>query len=620
MSVVAASYAGGPADRLATFARAGVLESADVHVALRLGELAQETSEDVLLGVALTVRAVRHGSVCLDLPEAAEALRVDEADEDTRILLEALDVPPPDSWAASLAASPLVATDLAGGPTRPLRLVGHLLYLDRYWREESLIADCVDERRSRAPVALDVVRLGDTLGRLFPDPEPDRQRLAVAVAAHRWVTVLAGGPGTGKTTTVAKLLVTLQDQAGGSRLRVALAAPTGKAAARLEEAVRRAADGLQAPDRAVLDGLAATTLHRLLGWAGGGARFRHDRDNPLPYDVIVVDEASMVPLTMMARLVEALRDSCRLVLVGDPDQLASVEAGAVLGDLVRRPAPAETTELELATAAPAEASDLPAEVAREAVVTLTRVHRTALAEGETPTDIDALARAINAQRADEVIRILREGAGVELVAPEDLDGVRDDVVGAGTSLLEHATAGRALEAVRALDQHRVLCAHRRGPYGVATWGREVEDWLREALPSYATDGLWYVGRPLLVTSNDPGLGVYNGDTGVVVLRDGRPRAVFGKGGDTLEFAVSRLSDVTTVHAMSVHKSQGSEFSAVTLVLPEHTSPLLSKELFYTAVTRARRAVRVVGTEESVRAAVNRRVQRASGLALVGARR
>ncbi len=596
---------------LAEFVDAGVLESADVHVATRLAHLAAEQDEMVRLAVALAVRAVRHGAVCLELAQVQGSVGVEDADDDTVAKLAALQWPDPQVWTSTLRESPLVAVDDTGGPGRPLRLVGGLLYLDRYWRQEEVIARAVDERRRREAPSVDVDRLRVALARLFPSPAPDRQRLAAAVAVQRWMTVLAGGPGTGKTTTVAKLLAGLRDQPGAP-LRIALAAPTGKAAARLEEAVREVVDTLDAADRDRLGQLPATTIHRLLGWKPGArTRFKHDRDNRLPYDVVVVDEASMVSLTLMARLVDALRVDTRLILVGDPDQLASVEAGAVLGDLVQRPAPAVTEpQADLSDLVPAEVAELDrSELARtrgSGVVTLTHVHR----HGGT---IKALAEAIKAADADQVIELLAAGEGVRLTAPDDLVEVRDDVVQAGLALRSSALAGDGPAALAALGRHRLLCAHREGPFGVSHWSRQVEEWLRQEQPEYARAGLWYVGRPLLVTSNDRDLGLFNGDTGVVVDLNGQPTAVFGKGDGIQTFATNRLSEVATVHAMSVHKSQGSQFDGVTLVLPEPTSPLLTRELFYTAVTRAKSQVRVVGTPEAVRAAVGRRIQRASGL-------
>ncbi|HEY8720704.1 AAA family ATPase, partial [Pengzhenrongella sp.] len=320
---------------LRDFNRAGILSAADVHVARRLGVLGGEQDEAVLLAAALAVRSTRHGSVMLDLA-TAHATTSPDVDEDP-VPGADVDVPLawPTDWVVRAAASVLV-----GGPLddrsqgdRPLRMLGSRLWLARYWGQEEQVARELVDRCAARPNDLDAVVLGAGLDRLFAAGLDDDQRTAAATCALTRVSVLAGGPGTGKTTTVARLLALLREQ--HPTLRIALAAPTGKAAARLEEAVRAQAAVLPAADRVRLGDLPATTLHRLLGWRPDArSRFRHDATNRLPLEVVVVDEASMVSLTMMARLLEALRPTTRLVLVGDPDQLASVEAGAVLGDLV----------------------------------------------------------------------------------------------------------------------------------------------------------------------------------------------------------------------------------------------------------------------------------------------
>jgi exodeoxyribonuclease V alpha subunit len=385
---------------------------------------------------------------------------------------------------------------------------------------------------------------------------------------------------------------------------VALAAPTGKAAARLEEAVHDEAARLpvDAAQRERLQAARASTIHRLLGWLPGNrSRFRHGRGNRLPHDVVIVDETSMVSLTLMARLLEAVRGEARLVLLGDPEQLASVEAGAVLGDVV----------------GPAATRDVPAaEGLGAGVVVLRRVHRFGGA-------IAALAAAVQRGDADAAVAALGAGGeGLEWVdadpaapgsAPR-LAGVRGAAVAAGRAMLEAAREGRGRDALDALDAFRLLCAHRRGPHGVAAWSERVEAWLGGELPATGADGPWYPGRPLLVTENDHGLRLYNGDTGVVVARpDGRLRAVFDRPGGLLEVSPTRLAAVETVHAMTVHKAQGSQFDALAVLLPDPSSPILTRELLYTAVTRARRRLIVVGTEAAVRAAVGRPVARASGL-------
>jgi exodeoxyribonuclease V alpha subunit len=606
---------------LRTFNEAGVLAAADAHVAGRVGQLGAETDERVLLAAALAVRGARLGSVCLDLAQVRHTVTVDDTGAAD---LAELPWPATAAWLSACEASPLVAVGVDGDPWRPLRLVDGLLYLDRYWRQEEHVRQELDVRAARPAPVVDAARLQSALQRLFPGDPSDRQRLAAAACALGWVTVVAGGPGTGKTTTVAKVMALLRDQPG-EPARMALAAPTGKAAARLQEAVRAAAAGLDPADQDRLGEPSAATLHRLLGARPGSrSRFVHDRNNRLSYDVIVVDETSMVSLTLMSRLLAAVRSDARLILVGDPDQLASVEAGAVLGDLVARPAmptPSRVDRLPAGSAPlePATAADLD-----RGVVRLTRNWR----YGDA---ISALAQAVQSGDADAVLRLLRRSApAVSFMetdpltgpVPAGLGGLREDVVAAGGELAEAARAGDAPVALDRLNRHRLLCAHRHGAYGVTRWTVEVERWLTAALGGYAADGLWYRGRPLLVTANDYDLKLYNGDTGVVV--DGGSPAgaqgdehgvvvAFGRGGAPVLVSPSRLSAVQTVHAMTIHRSQGSQFERISVLLPPAESPLLTRELFYTAITRATERVRVIGTEEAVRAAVERPVVRASGL-------
>jgi exodeoxyribonuclease V alpha subunit len=519
-----------------------VFDPADVHVAQRLTALAKEPDERVALAVAYVVRALRSGSVCVDL----------KSDEMTDL-------------AEAVRVSPL----LADPPI--LRLNGDLLYLDRYWLEEQQVCDDILAMVTPRPA----VPTPD-IDRLFPAGF-EEQRAAAKLALSQGLTVLTGGPGTGKTTTVARLLALL---ASGKRLRIALAAPTGKAAARLQEAVQLEVGKLSSSDQQALSGLHATTLHRLLGSRPDtSARFRHHRGNRLPHDVIVVDETSMVSLTMMARLLEAVRPDSRLLLVGDPDQLASVEAGAVLADLVDGLGEAQIAALKTS-------------------------HRF----GES---IGALASAIRDGDADAAIEVLRAGGEhIEWVDADDpRDKLRKVLVPHAVALRTAAILGDQNAALKILDEHRLLCAHRRGPFGVAYWNRQVERWLTEETGEPVWSA-WYAGRPVLVTANDYGLGLYNGDTGVTVVRDEMLRAVIGDA----SFATSRLADVETMHAMTIHKSQGSQADEVTVLLPQEDSRLLTRELFYTAVTRAKERVRVVGAEAAVRAAIERRALRASGLA------
>ncbi|HEX2029528.1 MAG TPA: AAA family ATPase [Nitriliruptorales bacterium] len=703
---------------LRPFNAAGVLGPADVHVAVTLARLLDVTDPQVLLAVALAVRAPRFGHVCADLASVRATVT---ADEDVAVDLATLPWPDVDEWVEELRESPLLAVGEDEADDRPLRLVGCRLYLDRYWRHERRVVADLRARAAGMAGGLNVAALRAGLDRLFPRsgqagdvPEPlagpDRQRLAAAVAVLRRFAVIAGGPGTGKTTTVARVLALLEEQsAAGGRapLRIGLAAPTGKAADRLEQAIHDAASELDTTPavRERLLGYGAFTVHRLLGTLPGSrTRFRHDSTNPLPHDVVVVDETSMVSLTLMARLLEAVRPTTRLLLVGDPEQLASVEAGAVLGDIVGPvrtelqmtagmrarlsaatgeallggvplagaplagatpsaaagqpvprggPPPAEAT-LPTAIGEPAPGGEPSAEATPSAaigepapegepsaeatpsaatgealpgggplagatladsIVVLTRVHRFRARSG-----IADLAAAIQRGNADGALEVLGSGReDIRWIAAEAsdpatlgaaLDPVRSAVAAKGARVVAAARSGDGPAALAALGELRVLCAHRRGPSGVATWGPAVERWLVTDLDGFEVAEPWYPGRPVLVTRNDYQVGVYNGDVGVVVTRpDGAVTVAFEHG----EVAPSRLEAIETLHAMTVHKAQGSQFRAVVVVLPDPASPLLSRELLYTAVTRAREAVTVVGPAAAVRTATERRIQRASGL-------
>lgn len=561
---------------LRDFNQAGVLDAADVHAAQRISELAGEPDETVVLALALTVRALRHGSVCLDLSS------VTEIDADT-----VLSWPEPQAWLAAVRDSRLVAEQVLRLYETP---AGRLLYLDRYWREEEQV--CADLLALSAPATAPTQL--PAFERLFPPGEFDEQRAAAEIALSQPVTVLTGGPGTGKTTTIARLLALLAEHAelsGASRLRIALAAPTGKAAARLTEAVAAEVAALEPVDQTRLAGLGATTLHSLLGSRpDSSVRFRHGRADRLPHDVIVVDETSMVSLTLMARLLESMRPDARLILVGDADQLASVEAGAVLADLVEGLAARPDTR----------------------VATLRTSHRF----GES---IGALAVAIRDGDADAAIALLAAGGEhVEWIDSEHPAEVAQQlcalVVPHALAVRQAALLGNAEVALASLDEHRLLCAHREGLHGVRHWNQQIRRWVTEQTGDSQWSE-WYAGRPLLVTANDYGLGVRNGDTGAVVVGEQGLRAVIAAASGPLEFSTSRLGEVETMYAMTIHKSQGSQADEVTVLMPPVESRLLTRELFYTAVTRAKTKVRVVGSEASVRAALDRRVVRASGLAL-----
>lgn len=594
-----ARFAAAASGLLRAFNRAGVIVAADVHVARRLGAIGGERDESVLLALALAVRAPRLGHVLVDLQRIRDTAAVDAEEP---VELGGLPWPDPAQWIAAVSASALVGLGdhPAAGAIRPLRLVGSWLYLDRYWAEEVQVAASLRELGREQVTGVEERVLAGGLERLFGAEAGGRQALAAAAAVRRRFAVVAGGPGTGKTTTVARIVALLCEQAAASGATlplIALAAPTGKAAARLQEAVQSEAAKLvvEPTIRGQLEALQASTLHRLLGWRpGSNSRFRHDRHHCLPHDVVIVDETSMVSLSLMARLIEALRAGARLVLVGDPGQLASIEAGAVLGDIV----------------GPGRG---------DGIVVLDRVHRFGGAIAE-------LARAIRAGDGDATIALLRtQGEGVSWIEAdlaqlgdepggERLEPIRAGAMAAAHRLIGAARAGAKREALDALGAFRILCAHRRGPYGVATWTARIESWLEAEVEGFDPADRWYAGRPLLVNENDYALRLHNGDTGVIVrTTPDRVLAAFERGGEIIEYGPTRLGTVDTVYAMTIHKSQGSQFDAAAVLLPDAGSRILTRELLYTAATRARRRLIVVGTEEAVRTAVQRPVARASGL-------
>jgi len=606
-------------------AEAGVLGPLDVHFARMLGQLDPTAGPAVLLGAAWASRAIWFGHVCADLRHIA--LRPPTDAEGHEIV--GLDIPPLFEWVMALSGSAMLVGD--GSTNKPLVFDGDArLYLHRYHRYERMLAESLRTRAARM-VELDTALARTTLDRLFStraDLAFDaRQREAAAVAALRQLTVLSGGPGTGKTTTVVRMLAlvqSLQLARGLPPLRIALAAPTGKAAARLGESVAKQLADLPC-DAAVKAAIPqqASTIHRLLGVRGGGQmRFVHDASLPLAIDVVVIDEASMVDLATMAKLLDAVPAAARVILVGDKHQLASVEAGAILGDICdagRREHAPRSAAFAAAVGglvdAPTPASNTDDAPIADCLVDLVQSHRFG---GDSA--IGGLAEAIKHGRADEAVGRLQAAIGaksgqlqmVPVTEAGELPGVLRQIVLDGyRPVLD--TDDPALRLER-LGRFRLLSPHRRGPFGVERINTLVEHVLGLGARMQAGTP-WYDGRPILVTSNDHQLGLFNGDVGVICRGgDGKLRAWFAGGdGGLRSFAPSRLPAVETVFAMTVHKSQGSEFDRVGLLVPRQLSSLLTRELLYTAVTRARERVTLFGAARVVADAIGRRIERASGL-------
>ena len=590
-------------ERWSVLRERNLVGAVDHHLAIALGRLFGEERREVLEAVALASRSVEEGHTHLDLSAWLG---------DTETAAD-LSWPRSEPWLDALASSPLVAVDSAGDDVAaPLVLApSGKLYLTRLWRAERRVAERLHERAA-ATEAVDTAWLRAALDRLAPETGVlDRQRLAAAVALLRRLAVITGGPGTGKTWTVAKVLALWVEHAlaqGRRPPQVRLLAPTGKAAARLGEAVRAAADELGLPDavRACIP-TEAETLHRALGMGADG-RFRNRTD--WTCDAAVVDEASMVDLELLRRLLDTLPPRARLVLLGDRNQLASVAAGTILADIGRHDTDA-TYSSEFAgvlrtvvAGVTVQKGDVP--TIADCSVALTENRRSR----DSPKLVE-LAEAILHGDESSTLRLLRDGDDerVRLARPEDTGWVA-----AACAQFERIVAHASPEDQLAeLGRFRILCAHRRGPASVESANAAVERELARRGWSGASTSL-YGGRPILVERNDYALGLFNGDLGVIrALEDGRREAVFAAAAGWRGIAPARLPAHTTVFAMTVHKSQGSELDDVALVLPEVTSPVLSRELLYTAVTRARRGVTVYGRDEVWADGVRRRIRRGSGL-------
>jgi len=470
----------------------------------------------------------------------------------------------------------------------PLVVDRNLLYLQRYWFYENRLAKQITAMLEN-PLDAGFVQtdklLENALDRYFQAglDQPDWQRAAAKMAVKQSFSMITGGPGTGKSTTVVKILALLQELSR-EPLLIALAAPTGKAAMRLQEAVGLHKALLPCAETIKMHiPETVSTLHRLLGAKPLSPYFRHDAANPLVYDLVVVDEASMVDLALMSKLLDALKSGARLILLGDKDQLSSVESGSVLADLAA------------------------VECLRDNVTTLKYSHR-------FDSQIKKLADAVNSQQADAAWEIL-QGSN------ETISLVKDEpaayIARQQADYLQRIESGARFEEVYpAFNRFQVLCSNRHGFNSVADINRRVEQKL-SGLKLIQLTGLWYSGRPVMVKQNNPSLHLFNGDIGLCMPdpdQKGKLMVFFQRAdGSVKKYLPSRLPDCETVFAMTIHKSQGSEFEEVFIALPDVINPVLTKELLYTAITRARKTIRLVATEAVFKAAVRQKVERMTGL-------
>ena len=582
----------------------GRLDPIDVQFARLLRELDPNLPPEIELAAALVSRASAEGHICLDLanltPDVAELISVSKPE----VLTSSATVSGPDSeittpatpsgparvaesdsstclHPAALRHSPLVGEPGQSALTPLILDTAGRLYLHRFFRYEQNLAASILQRANRTP-EVDDRRLQESLDRYFPKPangQLDLQRHAAENAVRRHFAVISGGPGTGKTTTVIRLLAVLLEQ--DPHLRIACAAPTGKAAARLQESIASQLLGLPESSNKALIPTEARTLHALLRFHPDRSLPIHRADNPLPADVVIVDEASMIDLALMAKLFDAVPEFARIVLLGDKDQLASVEPGAVLGHICQ---------------AAAEASD---SGLSHAVTLLKKSHRFDAGSG-----IGNVAQAINDGDANRTVQTLKSIHFSDLAFGDgDLELLCEQ------RLRLQLEAESVEEAFARFRECRVLCALRRGPRGVEEINARIERTL-----GVGDRDEWYAGRPVMVVENDYDNHLFNGDVGLAWGEGEELQVMFEAPDNRLRaFHPSRLPAYETVYAMTVHKSQGSEFDHVVVMLPDQPSPILTRELLYTAITRARQSAEIWGSESVLRQAVGTSVQRHAGL-------
>jgi exodeoxyribonuclease V alpha subunit len=624
-----------------------------------------ESDPDVLLALALAVRAPRHGHICIDLAQMDTFAWQPESPREESAL-EPLPWPDKNAWIAKVAASPLVR---GAGQDRvtPFVLDGTILYSDRYFTYQSRLAQALRARAMQTQPIRDSVGLRRGLEALFRSGAGeafDRQRLGAAMALLGGLTVISGGPGTGKTHTIRAVLalawaqwaVDHDPQRDGPGPLVALAAPTGKAAARMREALGAGLEafvqqtGSLLPKRrnpeqlqVFMESLQPCTIHRLLGYnPERPTRFRHDAQWPLAHEMVIIDESSMVDLALMTKLVDAVSPQARLVLLGDRYQLASVEAGTVLADIcgpstVKRMGISEDRVGELATYSGIDVAEQPflerkgERGIQDAIVLFEKNWRFDPSSGMGSFAKACLDELVEPSQVADILmkfcdsEVAEQASSASKAIPET---IRKVIVEGYRPYLERLLAGpkgnESLAAFHAavlelFGSFRILCAHRDGRWGVTGMNREVIRLLEESseqtpLQRFDPSRVYWVGRPVMILRNDAIVQRFNGDVGIVVKDEkGKTTVVFPEVGGVSYIAPSRLPEHQTVFAMTIHKSQGSEFDHCLVVLPDRDSRILTKELVYTAVTRAKHTITMMAQRQVLVEALGRTIRRASGL-------
>ncbi|MGE5439471.1 MAG: exodeoxyribonuclease V subunit alpha [Bacteroidota bacterium] len=593
----------------------------DYHFATFATGLTGKEDTEILLAAALVSSRTRQGHICIDLEEFA-GRNIIPGDDKT--LCPGLEL-----WLEKLRSCSIVGKPVVD--FKPLILDDkNRLYLYRYWAYEHRIAQHIMGIIKTSTLEADPEEFSSELDRLFPKSNgqtPDLQKLAAYTSIVKKFSVISGGPGTGKTTTVAKILALLTQIAGlkGQSLRILLAAPTGKAAARLQESIKyfkSRSSGLISEEMLSAIPEEASTIHRLLGSVPNSPYFRHHRKNPLNLDVLVIDEASMIDVPLMSKLLDALPQSARLILLGDKDQLSSVEAGKFLGDVCTS-ALAGSYSLKFynvikdITGFPPEGGSPALEeeaTLRECFVHLTESHRF-----DKNSGIGILSKLVNSGDIQASEELLKKGGYSDVVLKNVPSALHLDNMIKETAVMNYTKyleAEDPADVFRLFDNFRILCAMREGPYGVNEINMAVETvlWDKKLLRGKKD---WYKGMPVMITENNYTLNLFNGDIGIVLpdsKQNNKLKAFFPSPDGTFrKFHQYRLSGYEKVYAMTVHKSQGSEFNNIVMILPDRQTPVLTRELLYTGITRARKSVELWTTDDVLRCTIKETTRRSSGL-------
>jgi len=596
----------------------------DLHFANFIFRLADHADPVLALSGALVSHSTRAGDVCVELNKFAGSI-----DDSIGNPGEHLRYPDIRSWRKSLQESEVVGEP---GDFAPLVLDERdRLYLHRYWEYENRLAKEIQFKIKQDLKHVDGAMLKRYLVHVFPKSSNsgiDWQKVAAAVAVVKKFCVISGGPGTGKTYAVARMLAVLIKQAQPDNLRIALTAPTGKAAARLAESVRAAKENLKidAETRAFIPET-STTIHRLLKPIKDTPFFHYNADKRLPFDVILVDEASMVDLPLMSKLVQALSRDSRIILMGDRHQLASVQAGSILGDICgskQKNGYSQDFAGRLSAMTGDSEDTLQSSISITADIHDNLIYFTHNYRFGEHTGINRLSAAVNSGHADGVLEILESNHYPEITW-YSMESPQQQQAFLGEQILRHYSRLNSIvapeEGLAALNRFRILCAVNKGALGVAGLNQLATMTLQNADQHNMAMPLpeWYHGRPILIAANDYQLNLFNGDVGLAAManqEDGKFLQVYFTDGsleNIRSFAPDRLPRHQSVYAMTIHKSQGSEFEEILIVLPESDNPVLTRELLYTAITRAKRNVSILASESVIKSTVYRRIERTSGL-------